>query len=109
MSITERTDLPALAAGATGPYLCNVWEPLPTGWQRTLAAASTGTCLAYDPTRHTVVRNIDNQNQAHLAALVERAGFHNFQVPGTDTGFFARDRRTAPPPTMSRDHAGIGR
>jgi len=69
----------------------------------------TATCLAFDPTRHTVVQNLGSRNHDHLAALVGQAGFESFQVPGTDTGFFARNRRTPLPPTMKRSHEGMSR
>ena len=110
MSTIERPQLPAPGAVMPpGPYLCKVWDPLPTGWQRTGAVKRTATCLAFDPSRHTVVQNIDNRNQEHLAQIVAQAGFKNFQVPGTETGFFARDRQTAPPPVMKRSHEGLSR
>jgi len=110
MSATEQPPFPTgEAAKPRGPFLCKVWDPLPTGWERTRAVKRTATCLAFDPTRHTVVQNLDNRNQDHLAAIIEQAGFENFQVPGTETGFFARDRRTAPPSTMKRSHEGMSR
>ena len=110
MSTAERPPLPTPGTlKPSGTYLCKVWDPLPTGWERTRAAKRTATCLAFDPTRHTVVHNIDTRNQNRLAALVQRAGFKDFQVPGTETCFFARDRRAPPPTTMKRSHEGLSR
>lgn len=110
MSTIDRPPFPdPEAAKPPGPYLCKVWDPLPAGWERTRGVKRTATCRAFDPNRHTVVQNVDNRNQNRLAALVEQAGFENFQVPGTETGFFARDRRTPRPPTMKRSHEGLSR
>ena len=110
MSTTEPAALPAPGTGQpSGPFLCRVWDPLPAGWRRTRPVMRTATCLAYDPSRLTVIANIDTKNHEHLHAIVAEAGFRNFQIPGTQSGFFARNRRAAPPPTVGRSHEGISR
>ena len=110
MSTTEHPSHPAPEADQPrGPYLCNVWDPIPNGWQRTRAVKRTSTCLAFDPSRYTVVANADLKNQEQLDALIEQAGFENFPVPGTQTGFFARDRQVSSPHMMKRSHEGMSR
>ena len=84
------------AAPPSGPYLCGSRERIPVGWLRTGAPPDTSTCMAYDPARHTVVASLNVRFDRKLVEAVTLAGFERYQVPGSDTGFFARDRTDAP-------------
>lgn len=101
---------PAAGSGPSGPYLCGRHEPIPDGWQRTGPSPSTSTCMAYDPTRHTVVASLNVRYDRKLVEAVTLAGFERFQVPGSETGFFARDRAAGPPATTRPTPSpGLGR
>ena len=116
MSITPdrilRRDLPSPSQPGSpppGPFLCTASEPIPPGWERTEPSAGTSTCMAFDPRRHTVVASLNTRYDSKLVEAVGLAGFDRFQVPGTDTGFFARDRSIAPPATLRRPDQGLDR
>ena len=78
---------------ASEPFLCSPQTRLPTGWGRTDPSPGTTTCLAFDPNRHTVVASLNTRLDRKLVEAVRIAGFQRFDVPGSDTGFFVRDRQ----------------
>ena len=106
---TEHRPAEAAPAARPGPFLCAVGEPLPGGWQRTGPAPDSLICLAFDPSRHTVVHSFEGQRDNHLAEVAARAGFERFEVPGSQAGFFALDRTIQCPPHIRSERQGLSR